>query len=368
MKKYAIVFVLCLAAVLGIVSVLAAGDEENPLISLSYLTGTYQDAVNTAVQEKLNAAEQALWDETRAKLAAAEAIPDMDWAETWAESRLKSGDVLWGSTGLSVLVLAGDVVTAYESGEVVDVSTGETVPSGTTLTVDHRYLVTEDTIAYFTVTGKTAVVDYMGLYGIIPSDAIDYNAMADALKTIHLFRGSHTGFGSGYDLEVDPTRLQALIMFIRVLGEEESALAYTETPPFTDVHPGTTAAKYVGYAYEKGYTNGYKDGTWRPGGTTNVYQYTSFLLRALGHSVAGESISLALQRAQEVNMLTAEEATTISAETFLRAHLAYLSYRSLDVSDAATGLPLRDVLIYKGVFTAEEYATAVAQVNSSAIS
>ena len=368
MKKYAIIFALCLVAVLGIVSVLAAGDAEDPLISLSYLAGTYRDSVNTAIQEKLNSAEHAFWKESNSKLNSAGIVPGADWADAWTESRLKSGDVLWGTTGLSVLVLAGDVTVAYGSGEVVDITTGDVVPGGTTLTVDHRYLVTEDTTAYFTVIGKTAVVNYMGLFGIIPSDATDYNAMADALKTLHLFRGSYTGFGSGYDLEVAPTRLQALIMFIRVLGEEEAALAYTETPPFTDISPGTTAAKYVGYAYEKGYTNGYSDGTWRPGGATNVNQYTSFLLRALGHSVAGESISLSLGRAQAVNLITAEDAAALSTETFLRAHLVYLSYRALDVSDAAAGLPLRDVLLSKGVFTIEEYASALAQANSPLVS
>lgn len=364
MKKYAIVFVLCLLAALGIVSVLAVGDADDPLISLSYLTGAYQESVNAAAQEKLNAAEQVLRDETSGKLDAIGAVPGLDWADTWNESRLKSGDVLWGSTGLSVLVLAGDVVTAYDGGEVVDVTTGEAVPSGTVLAADHRYLVTEDTIAYFTVTGKTAVVDYMGLFGITLSDAVDYNAMASALKAIHLFQGSHTGFGSGYDLEVAPTRLQALIMFIRVLGEEDAALAYTETPPFSDIYAGTTAAKYVGYAYSMGYTNGYKDGTWRPGGATNVYQYTSFLLRALGHSTAAEGTSLALQRAQEVGLMTANEAASMAMEPFLRAHLVYLSYYALDVPAAETGLPLRDVLIFKNVFTQEEYAAAVALVNS----
>ena len=58
---------------------------------------------------------------------------------------------------------------------------------------------------------------------------------------MHLFQGSFTGYGDGYDLEVAPTRLQALIMFIRVLGEENDALAYTGSTPFTDITPGTRA-------------------------------------------------------------------------------------------------------------------------------
>ncbi|WP_300807933.1 helix-turn-helix domain-containing protein [uncultured Desulfovibrio sp.] len=36
--------------------------------------------------------------------------------------------------------------------------------------------------------------------------------MAAALKQLNLFRGTFTGYGEGYDLELAPTRLQALIM------------------------------------------------------------------------------------------------------------------------------------------------------------
>ena len=140
--------------------------------------------------------------------------------------------------------------------QVVDVTTGSAVPSGTALSVNHRYMVAEDTSALFTVTSKTAVVDYQGSYAFSLSDAVDYNAMAGALKTMHLFKGSFTGYGDGYDLEVAPTRLQALIMFIRVLGEEEAALAYIGSTPFQDIAAGSQAETYVGYAYSKGYTNG----------------------------------------------------------------------------------------------------------------
>ena len=78
--------------------------------------------------------------------------------------------------------------------------------------------------------------------------------MAAALKELNLFKGSFTGYGQGYDLELVPTRLQALIMFIRVLGEEDEAMAWTGTTPFTDISKGSDAEKYVGYAYEKGYS------------------------------------------------------------------------------------------------------------------
>lgn len=81
---------------------------------------------------------------------------------TWQETRLKEGDTLHGVTGTGVLLLAGRGRVTYESGAVVDVTTGAVVPSGTNLTANHRYLTAEDTTAAYTVTSETAVVDYQG--------------------------------------------------------------------------------------------------------------------------------------------------------------------------------------------------------------
>ena len=368
MKKHAIFLTVILTAVLSIVSALAAaGEAADPLISLSYLTGTYRESLHSTVQNAVDTAADTLRQDTADKMDAAGLYLDRKWADTWTESRLKHGDVLYGSTGLSVLMLAGDATVTFESGEVVNVSTGEPIASGSTLTVNHRYLVAEDTTAYFTVASKTAVLNYMGQYGTILSDAVDYNAMAGALKKINLFRGSYTGYGSGFDLEVAPTRLQALIMFIRVLGEEEAALANTELPPFSDISPNTNAARYVGYAYKMGYTGGYKDGTWRPGGATHIYQYSAFLLRALGYSSSND-IANAPQQAQAVNLITAEDLSVIINENFLRAHLVYLSYNALDVPVADSGILLKDVLISKGVFTEEDYTAATDPLKSVSLS
>lgn len=368
MKKNRLISAVALALTALIITAAAAGDAADPLISLSYLTGAYRDTVNAAVEERLDTSDQTLTDKTAAKLAAIGATGDMERTDVWKETRLKSGDVLYGPSGLCVLILAGDVQVTFDSGAVVDITTGKTVESGSALSVDHRYMVAEDTAALFTVTSATAVVNYMGYYGFSYSGAIDYNAMAAALKTMHLFRGSFTAFGSGFDLELTPTRLQALIMFIRVLGEEEAALAYTGTTPFDDIAPGTDAARYVGYAYEKGYTNGYTAKLWKPANTVNVYQYTEFILRALGYSsAANTNLADTLERAQTAGVMTPTEAAAMKNVTFLRAHLVYLSYYAMDVPVAETGVPLREVLIGKGVFTWDEAAAAQALVTAPRI-
>ena len=188
--------------------------------------------------------------------------------------------------------------------------------------------------------------------------------MAAALKQLHLFRGTLTGYGQGFDLEAAPTRLQALIMFIRVLGEEEQALAWTGTTPFRDVTPGSDAEKYVGYAYERGYTNGYSATEFRPAGAVNAHQYTEFVLRAMEYSsAANTNLADVFDRAVDAGVLTAGEAAMLQRDRFLRAELVYISYYALDALLPDSSRTLGDRLMDAGVFTAAEWEAARGMVS-----
>jgi hypothetical protein len=109
----------------------------------------------------------------------------------------------------------------------------------------------------------------------------DASAAAEALYELGLFRGTSAGF----ELDRTPTRQEAIVMLIRLLGEEDDALGGSWAHPFTDVD--VWAGEYVGYAYEKGYTKGISDddvkGHIFGGGSTEAtaVQYLTFVLRAL---------------------------------------------------------------------------------------
>lgn len=360
MKKR-IAILLSLILLLGTaVWAVAAGSADDPLVSLSYLTGKFSKTMNQEIQDALDKSDKKLINaiENGEDLSAA--------APKWTEVRLKQEDVLSGRTGTMVLPLAGEMRVNYESGAVVDVTTGQVIPNGGVLAADHRYLVAEDTEAEFVVTDRTAVLDYQGDVFFASSDAVDYNAMAAALKEMNLFKGSFTGYGEGFDLELAPTRLQALIMFIRVLGEEDEALAWTGSQPFKDIHAGTQAFQYVGYAYEKGYTNGYTETEFRPAGAVNVFQYTEFILRAMGYSSAqNTNIGDALARAQAAGVLTEGETVALQAVKFLRADLVYLSYYALDAALPDGSMTLGALLEEKGVFTGKEWKAAHSLVTSN---
>lgn len=358
-KKMLMILPAC--ALLG-VAALAAGGTEDPLASLSYLTETYTARVEAQVDQRLDASDQELL------ASAADGTLARTAADAWVETRLKEGDLIQGSTGAGVLLLAGEGQVTYPSGAVVDVTTGAEIPSGSALARDHRYLVAEDTSATFLITSKTAVVDYQGSCSLALSSTVDYNAMAAALKQLNLFRGTLTGYGEGYDLELAPTRLQALIMFIRVLGEEDAALAWTGTTPFTDIAKGSDAEKYVGYAYERGYTNGFSATEFRPGSAVNAYQYTEFILRAMGYSSASNTnLADTLNRARIAGVLTEGETAAFQTGEFLRADLVYISYYALEAVMPDGVQTLGRTLIAKGVFTDRDWTAARSLVTSQRI-
>lgn len=361
-----LLFLLLSACVLVMTALAAGGDAADPLISLSYLNGTYQSKIDTAVGTKLDASDKALAQNAAKQIQAMASGLSGSTAASLQEQRLKSGDALYGSTGLTCMVMAGGVKVTFSAGAVVDVTTGKEVPSGTALAARHRYLVAEDTTAAFTVSSLTAVVNFEGPYSINYSMATDYNAMADALKAMHLFKGSFTAYGSGYDLEVSATRLQALIMFIRVLGEEDAALAWSGTTPFTDIARGSEAERYVGYALEKGYTNGFTATTFLPSRPASANQYVEFMLRALGYSsTATTNLTDTMERAVTAGVLTTGESAMLKASTFLRAQLVYVSYYALDAQISGSGQTLAQRLMDASIFTAAEQASAKSLVTGA---
>ena len=365
---------LSLCVLAGSALLLAAGDPDQTLVPLSYLTGTYipdvaaqgEQRVDTATQQTYQTALSGLQEQHQGYLGQAGGGGLLD-------QRVKRGDAITLPTGAAGMLLAGSGVISYSTGAAVDVTDGKTVASGSALVHNHRYLAAENTAAVISITSDTAVISLEGGATVSPSTATDYNALAAALNAMGIFRGTGTGYGSGYDLERAPTRIEGLVMFLRLLGEEQAALAYTGSHPFADVPDWCT--RYVAYAYDKGYTNGI--GPNLAGqlcfGTDVVMgsgEYVTFLLRALGYSDSGSAPDFtwqtALDKARETGVLTAGEYTLLTDNTFLRAQVAYVSYYALDASMKSGGTLLAH-LDAVGALDADAVNTVRGQVSVTRI-
>lgn len=349
MKKRLLALTLALALCACTVPVLAIpGSAEDPLISLSYLN-TYKNQLLSELSSLLSV-----------KQSSGTTVSDQLLMD---QNRYKQEDLLIAQTGAEIIVLAGQVEADPVGGTIVDATGGTELAADSTLRANARYIVGEDTTAVFTVLSPTAVISCNGEVVLSESDTPDYNAMASALKTLSLFRGTGSGMGDGYDLEKQPTRTEAIILFIRLLGEEDAALACTAQHPFTDVLPW--AEPYIAYAYEKGYTNGVGNNKFGSSRSITAREYVEFVLRALEYSsTAHTDLSDTLKNAVSANLLTGAEYSLLSSETLLRAHVVYVSYYALSMPIAGSSVTLEEKLLGNHVFDRSAMLTAHALVKT----
>lgn len=186
----------------------------------------------------------------------------------------------------------------------------------------------------------------------IPAFATEENEQyADALNTLGFFNGT----GNGYELSRTPTRAEALVMLIRLLGEEKTALSEKNAHPFTDA---SWADAYIGYAYKNNLVKGMSStefGTALP--MTNT-QFATLLMRALGYSddIGGQ---FTYDGAYEFAL---HKLCVSGDDVFTRGALARLSYAALNTPLAFSEKTLAQSLMSKRVFTQGDLSAANAKI------
>ena len=173
--------------------------------------------------------------------------------------------------------------------------------------------------------------------------AANYTNCADSLHEMGLFQGTQ----NGYDLDRTPTRAEAAVMLVRLLGKEDEAKALTYTAPFTDLKGWEKP--YVQYLYSNGLANGTNRTTFNPTGKCTAQMYAVFLLRALGYSdTADFSYANAIETARERGIY---DTGIINVQNFLRDDAAAASYTVLSVSPKNSEGTLLDQLVSENAIT-----------------
>lgn len=173
--------------------------------------------------------------------------------------------------------------------------------------------------------------------------AANYTNCADSLHEMGLFQGIQ----NGYDLDRTPTRAEAAVMLVRLLGKEAEAKALTYTAPFTDLKGWEKP--YVQYLYSNGLANGTNRTTFNPTGKCTAQMYAVFLLRALGYSdTADFSYANAIETAREQGIY---DTGIINVQNFLRDDAAAASYTVLSVSPKNSEGTLLDQLVSENAIT-----------------
>lgn len=358
--KYPLALAAVFVFVAGVASIAAgtAGTKNDPLITVSYFQQKVLPDLKKQVQAKTEtgfsgalAKVNALFDAVTQSHKAAASEDEVAAAlagklhvsNVLQKVSINAGETLDCKFGLRFTLSEGSVKLV--NGALINLSGGTEVAAGTTLSKGVLYLTSENGAKLQASAASAAMLS--GSFEKQKARTPLYTAYADALSALGLFQGTE----SGYSLERPATRVEGLVMLIRLLGEEKEALSYKGKHPFTDVPDWAQA--YVTFAYEKGYTKGSTATTFGGASQMSAQEYMTFLLRALGYQDAKGDFQWdkALDKALEVGLILEKEQEEIqSSGAFYRDHIVMTSYQAL-FSKQKDGILLKDKLISSGVIT-----------------
>lgn len=174
--------------------------------------------------------------------------------------------------------------------------------------------------------------------------------VAEDLRDLNLFKGVSA---ADFDLDRAPTRVEALVMLVRLLGKENAALNGNFSHPFTDVPEW--ADKYVGYAYSNGITKGISATKFGTDNATSAMYFT-FVLRALGYS-DGSGKDFTWDNPYQLAMDTQIYTVNVDIKNFMRSDVVTISYAALSAYLNNSSQTLADKLVTDGVFTSDTFNT-----------
>ena len=183
-----------------------------------------------------------------------------------------------------------------------------------------------------------------------------YTDKADILKDLGLFKGT----SNGYELDRVPTRMEASVMLVRLLGKETEVLAGTYAHPFTDVPEW--ADKYAGYMFEQGLTKGMSETIYGTDVDCEAKMYITFVLRALGFDDSARDFTYddSITFAKTIGLISNGYKSNLELVTFKRDDMVIISYRALLQSLSNSDICLLEKLIQEG---AVDSAKAMPYVN-----
>ncbi len=366
----------CALAVMIALSLIIAvcasgGTAADPVVSKSYVDGSFFDNAVANAAAKIDSAAAALRTKCEKIIESLTfvSLSDDDIADKTSEKvlaelqksgkylystrtmtpiSLKSGDVICGTAGTELIVLDGS--SSCFLGSVINITKGIEVSQGTALGRNTTFMFSEKT-GKIKITSDSARVMIDGKYSLESSVySPKYTSEAYALKNLGLVKGA----ANGLELSRGNTRAESITMLIRLLGEEESALASLRAHPFTDVD--AWAQKYVGYAYSMGYTNGVSPTRYDGSSYTTANQYVTFVLRALGYndSIGDFNYNTAVKDAVRLGVLTSSDMAEMEKTPFYRDMVMHISYRAMSAKVKGSDKTLLAQLVLNGAVSGDK--------------
>lgn len=173
---------------------------------------------------------------------------------------------------------------------------------------------------------------------------------AAALDALGLFKGT----GAGYALDENLTRAQAIVMVLRMIGEEDEVRAVIGDRHFIDTY-GHWAGDAIEYAYGRGYINGASENECTSERNVTGREFVKMLLGAMGYD--NLTLENAYEKAVETDLLFDNYTRTAVATDgyeLKRSDVVRICRGALLI-ELPDGRMLKELLIERGVFTDAEF-------------
>lgn len=165
--------------------------------------------------------------------------------------------------------------------------------------------------------------------------------------------GANDDGAVNFDLERRPSRIEALVMLIRMLGKDGEAVNYGKTHPFSDIPQW--ADGYMSYAYDYRLTNGVSDTLFDSKSLIDANIYLTFALRALRFSDI-DNRDFSWDNPWELVQFCDILPEAVQRDNFRRADIVYISSAALfSYVKQSGGKTLYESLIETGVFSKNQF-------------
>ena len=292
MKRFiAIVLIVSLVACGGY-ALAAGGGASDPLISLSYLIETVKNTIIANTDAKVEEQVGAIYDGYIDRLESSSNFysSDMSHAAQFTEVVLEeSGSIELGKFAC-FMPTEGKMLLRVIEGDVIDISTGETVPDGTEMTLNHKYFAAENAVAKVVAYTPEASGFIDGYYNISGATGFINNDMFYDMfghwGTEYVYQLYNIGVVNGTDDHVfSPNTRVTRGMLVTILGRVYgiNPNLYTESG-FADVDIAQWYGPYVGWAYQAGIVDGFDANTFKPNNYITREQMALIFMRFANHA------------------------------------------------------------------------------------
>jgi len=157
--------------------------------------------------------------------------------------------------------------------------------------------------------------------------------------------------------------MEALALVVRMMGLEESALAFTGHNPFGDTPDW--GSRIAAFAYNEGITAGIGEGLFAPDRLVTYQEFSVFMLRVLGYSEMNGDFLFERALDKTVNIgLYSENQRSIQERTdqYLRSDVVLNMVNALLTSTNDSNTSLLDTLVADNVICGQAAERFAAQI------